>query len=95
MNGFTLLADGIISTQDLSNFNPASPPAESIRSLFILVLAITAAIFLLVDGVLVFNIVRFRRSTPGANEPRYRRPASVWCLRASEPSTGSTTRPEP
>jgi cytochrome c oxidase subunit II len=69
MTGFILFADGITSAQDLSIFNPASPPAHSIRSLFILVLAITAAIFLLVEGVLIFSIVRFRRSGPGANEP--------------------------
>jgi hypothetical protein len=40
MNGLILLADGATAVQDLSIFNPASPPAESIRSLFILVLAI-------------------------------------------------------
>jgi cytochrome c oxidase subunit II len=69
MTGFFILAEGLTSAQDLSIFNPASPPAHSIRSLFILVLAITAVIFLLVEGVLVYSIVRFRRSTPGSNEP--------------------------
>jgi hypothetical protein len=41
MNRLLLLAHGSTAVQDLSIFNRASPPAESIRSLFILVLAIT------------------------------------------------------
>jgi cytochrome c oxidase subunit 2 len=45
-------------------FDPASPSAESIRSLFIMVLAITGTIFLLVEGVLLYSIVRFRRRVP-------------------------------
>src|SRR6266481_9886700 len=57
MSGSLLLAD-------VSTFNPASPSAESIRSLFIMVLAITGAIFLLVEGVLLYSIVRFRRRAP-------------------------------
>ena len=69
MNDLFLLADGAASAQDLSIFNPASPPAESIRSLFILVLAVTAAIFLLVEGVLLYSIVRFRRSSHEGKEP--------------------------
>ena len=69
MHELVLLAEGAASAQDLSIFNPASPPAESIRSLFILVLAITAGIFLLVEGVLIYSIVRFRRTPPGAEEP--------------------------
>jgi cytochrome c oxidase subunit 2 len=57
------------SVQDLSIFSPASPSAESIRSLFVLVLAVTIAIFLVVEGVLVFSILRFRRSAPDGHEP--------------------------
>ena len=53
MSGFLLLAD-------VNTFNPASPSAESIRSLFILVLAITGAIFVVFQGVLLYAIVRFR-----------------------------------
>ena len=53
----------------MSIFNPASPPAESIRSLFILVLGVTGAIFLLVEGVLLYCLFRFRRHAPGAPEP--------------------------
>jgi len=69
MSGLFLLADGATSAQNLSIFSPASPPAESIRSLFIVVLAISAAIFLLVEGVLLYSIVRFRRSSRDGIEP--------------------------
>src|SRR5215467_15772436 len=57
-------------THDLSIFDPVSPPAESIRSLSVLVLAITGFIFVVVEGILIYSIVRFRRRTAdGAAEP--------------------------
>ena len=57
-------------TYDLSIFDPASPPAESIRSLSVLVLAITGFIFVVVEGILIYSIVRFRRrAADGAAEP--------------------------
>lgn len=46
---------------DLSIFHPASPPAESIRNLSILVFAIIVFIFVLVEGILFYSIIRFRR----------------------------------
>ena len=52
----------------LSIFDPASPPAESIRSLSVLVLAITGFIFLVVEGVLIYSIVRFRRRAVGRDD---------------------------
>jgi cytochrome c oxidase subunit 2 len=55
-----LLADGS-PTVNLSMFDPASKPAESIRDLTILVFAITGAIFVIVEAVLIYSIVRFRR----------------------------------
>jgi cytochrome c oxidase subunit 2 len=56
--------------QSLSIFDPASPPAQSIVNLSILVLAITGFIFLVVEGVLVYAIVRFRRrAADGPAEP--------------------------
>src|SRR5437867_8940317 len=64
-----LLAVGGQSAQNLSIFDPASPAAESIRSLFILVLAVTGAILLVVEGVLLYSIVIFRRRAPEATEP--------------------------
>jgi cytochrome c oxidase subunit 2 len=63
-----LAANG--QAQDLSIFNPASPPAESIRNLALLIIAITAFIFIVVEGVLIHTIVRFRRSrSSGMTEP--------------------------
>jgi cytochrome c oxidase subunit 2 len=56
-----LLANADGPTQNLSIFDPASPPAESIRQLSVLVLAITAFIFIAVEGILIYSIVRFRR----------------------------------
>jgi cytochrome c oxidase subunit II len=62
-------ADGPI-TQNLSIFDPASPPAEAIRALFILVGAITGGIFLLVEGILIYSLIRSRRSRgPGDTNP--------------------------
>jgi cytochrome c oxidase subunit 2 len=56
--------------ENLSIFDTASPPADSIRALFILVLAITGGIFVLVEGVLLYCIIRFRRRSAGpASEP--------------------------
>src|SRR5260221_1107020 len=67
MNTFLLFADG--KAQDLSMFSPASPPAESIHELSILVFAITGIIFLIVEGVLCYCLLRFRRSGPSRTEP--------------------------
>jgi cytochrome c oxidase subunit II len=69
MNELFVLADATTSSQNLSIFSPVSPAAESTRSLFILVLAVTAAIFVLVEGVLIYSIVRFRTRRPDAAEP--------------------------
>ena len=59
-------------TQDLSIFDPASPPAESIRNLSVLVLAITGFIFVVVEGILIYSVVRFRRraAAAGAEPPQ-------------------------
>jgi cytochrome c oxidase subunit 2 len=67
MNTLLLLADG--RAQDLSIFHPAAPPAESIRNLSILIFAITGLIFLIVEGVLCYCLVRFRRSAATDREP--------------------------
>jgi cytochrome c oxidase subunit 2 len=52
-----------------SIFDPASPPAEMIRQLAVLVLAITGFIFLIVEGVLCYCILRFRRRAATGTEP--------------------------
>src|SRR5262249_53579424 len=65
-----LLASADPSPENLSIFDPVSPPAESIRNLSILVLTITAFIFLVVEGILVYSIIRFRRrAANGTMEP--------------------------
>src|SRR5262245_21925290 len=56
-------------THDLSIFDPVSPPAESIRSLSVLVLAITGFIFVVVEGILIYTLVRFRLRAGAATEP--------------------------
>jgi cytochrome c oxidase subunit 2 len=57
----SLLASADAATQNVSIIDPVSPPAESIRSLSVLVFAITAFIFIVVEGILVYCIIRFRR----------------------------------
>src|SRR6185295_9224016 len=56
---FVLLAES--AAEKTSIFAPTSPPAESIRSLSILVIAICVGIFIVVEGVLFYCIVQFRR----------------------------------
>jgi cytochrome c oxidase subunit 2 len=63
----------MLLAQNMSIFDPVSPPAESIRNLSVLVLAITGFIFVVVEGILIYSIVRFRRraaltATTGNNE---------------------------
>jgi cytochrome c oxidase subunit II len=43
-----------------SVFNPASPTAGALWNLFLMVLAITAAIFVLVGGFTIYSVIRFR-----------------------------------
>jgi cytochrome c oxidase subunit 2 len=64
-----LFAWGEPVPQNLSIFDPVSPPAESIRNLSVLVFAITAFIFIVVEGILIYSIVRFRRRTATSMTP--------------------------
>jgi cytochrome c oxidase subunit 2 len=58
------------AVQDLSIFDPVSPPAEAIRKLSFLVFVITGFIFVIVEGVLVYSMIRFgRRSGAVTAEP--------------------------
>jgi cytochrome c oxidase subunit II len=57
-----------------SIFSPAGTPAHSIVGLSILVLAITAVIFLTVAGLLLYALIRYR-CRPGAEE---REPAQIY-----------------
>src|SRR5579864_2400251 len=64
------MASAVESAQNLSIFDPASPSAESIRKLSVLVLAITGFIFVVVEGILFYSIFRFRRGAEaGTAEP--------------------------
>jgi cytochrome c oxidase subunit 2 len=57
-------------SQNLNIFDPVSPPAREVRDLFLLVLFITGGIFLLVEGMLLYIIFRFRRRRDApATEP--------------------------
>lgn len=71
MNTLLLLADG--AAQNLSTFSPVSPPADLIRNLSFLIFAITGFIFVVVEGILIYSMIRFRRrgasATEGATEP--------------------------
>ena len=55
--------------QNLSMFDPASPPAASIRDLTFLVFAITGFIFVIVEGVLIYSLIRFRCGKNLGSEP--------------------------
>ncbi|MFO0846352.1 MAG: cytochrome c oxidase subunit II transmembrane domain-containing protein [Gemmataceae bacterium] len=43
------------------DLSPVSPPADTIRELFFLVVAVCAGILLVVEGVLIYLLLRFRR----------------------------------
>ncbi|HEV3340314.1 MAG TPA: cytochrome c oxidase subunit II [Pirellulales bacterium] len=69
MSEFFLLASDPDAVQNLSIFDPVSPPGESIRSLSVLVGIISAFIFIIVEGVLLYSVVRFRARGPRTSEP--------------------------
>lgn len=51
-----------------SPFNPASPQASDTLHLFIFVLILMAGVFVIVTGVVVYAVFRFR-SQPGQGDP--------------------------
>ena len=69
--GAAAVEKAVPPVHDLWIFNPASPAAGSIVNLAILVLAIAGLIFLVVEGVLFYTIVRFRKraTDDDATEP--------------------------
>jgi cytochrome c oxidase subunit 2 len=81
---FHLLWAADPSSQNTSIFDPVSPPAESIRNLSVLVLAITAFIFVAVEGILIYSIVRFRRRRAVGN-PLFREAGPEGSAREVEP----------
>ncbi len=62
-------AGSSVNAGDLNIFHPVSPPAFEIRNLAWLVIGIAAAIFVVVEGVLVWSIVRFRKRAEVLGEP--------------------------
>lgn len=65
-----MLAVGETPTRSLSIFDPASPDAQSIVNLAILALVVAGLIFVVVEGVLLYSIWRFREPTAKrASEP--------------------------
>jgi cytochrome c oxidase subunit 2 len=68
MGTWVLLADSVGLPNDRSMFDPASPGADSIRNLSFLVLAITGIIFVIVEGVLIYCVLRFRRNNNAADK---------------------------
>lgn len=82
---FVLLANGPESVRNLSIFDPASPPAEAIRSLSFLVAGIAAFIFIVVEGVLFYAVAKFR--SPGGDRNsavRQAEPPQVYGSKAIE-----------
>ena len=60
----------LLAAESPSIFEPASPQATSIRSLFWLVLVITGGIFVLVEGLLAYCLWRYRhKSSNSDSEP--------------------------
>ena len=55
--------------QSPSPLNPASPAARSIANLHHIILVIATIVFLIVAGLLVYSLVRFRRKSPDDPEP--------------------------
>src|SRR5262245_17854868 len=65
--GLSLLASR--TSENVSVFSPASPSAQATRDMFLLVLAVAAGIFLIVEGVLIYSLLRFRRKQGQVGEP--------------------------
>ncbi len=78
MSSFSLLAVSGHPRQNLSIFDPASPPAESIVNVSVLVLAIAAFIFVVVEGILLYTVFRFRRRAPLTRGEGETEPAQVY-----------------
>ncbi|HEV7221885.1 MAG TPA: cytochrome c oxidase subunit II [Pirellulales bacterium] len=69
MDFFALLANGGIEGGSPSIFDSASPAADAISNLSVLVLAVAGLIFLVVEGILFYCVFRFRRRGQDTAEP--------------------------
>ena len=80
MNGSLWLLAAESIPQSASIFHAASPPAELIRTLSILIFAVSGLIFLIVEGVLIYSLLRFRRARmPGGSGTRSRPRSMAAC----------------
>ena len=82
MRGWELLGLARSQVDNLSIFEPAAPPSHAIRTLSILLFAISALIFVVVEGILVYNLLRFRVS---ASAPTANRRKSTAARRSKSP----------
>lgn len=65
-----LSAQALLAGSPTNIFDPAATPARSIFGLSMLVLSVTLAIFLIVGGLLLYALIRFRhRSSDSGHEP--------------------------
>lgn len=62
-------ASAAAAVENLSVFSPATQSATSIRDLFVLVLAVSGVILLLVEGLILYCVWRFRRQRGDQHEP--------------------------
>lgn len=67
--GLGLLSATVVWAAPPSPLNPASPGARSIANLHWTVLWIAAAVFVIVSGLLIYSLVRFRRKSADDPEP--------------------------
>ena len=71
LKGFLVLfAQALLAGSPTNIFDPAATPARFIFGLSMLVLSVTLAIFLIVGGLLLYALIRFRhRSSDSGHEP--------------------------
>jgi cytochrome c oxidase subunit 2 len=72
--GTFLLADTASAQSPTNIFDPAATPAHSIFNLSMLVLAVTLAIFLIVGGLLLYALIRYRHRPENSD----REPAQIY-----------------
>ena len=70
----SLFADTAFAKSPTSIFDPAATPAQSVFGLSMLVLSVTLVIFLLVAGLLLYVLIRFRHRPTDSN----REPAQIY-----------------
>lgn len=67
--GLAAIATSALGADPTNMFAPAGTPADSIFGLSMLVLGVTGAIFLIVSGILIYVLVRYRwRKSDGSSE---------------------------